>query len=96
MASTISTLSNEQNQDLNHQRYQPFIPLLKGVTVIVLLLNSAFNVAYGFSQGIGWGQWMIGMSYGMGDLVLVCLMLFPTRSKVTKALGTFSYQIRSF
>lgn len=90
MANAISTLDPEQNQDLNLQRYQAFIPLLKAVTVVVLLLNSAFNIAYGFSQGVGWGQFMIGMSYGMGDLVLVCLMLFPTRSRVTSTLAIFS------
>jgi hypothetical protein len=60
------------------------------VTVVVLLLNSTFNVMYGFSQGVNWGQFVIGSSYGMGDLVLVCLMLFPTRSKVTRTLAIFS------
>ena len=94
MANAILAPSEGQYQDDNTpnniEKYQRLIPLLKFVTVAVLVLNSAFNVLYGFSQGVGEGQWLIAMCYGMGDLALVCLMLFPVKSKITKVLGTLA------
>lgn len=96
-----STLDETENQDEKLERIQELIPLLKAVTVMVLILNSAFNVCYGFSQGSGAGAWMIALSYGMGDAVLLCLMLFPTNDKLTKgmailsAIGLFSLSVFS-